>query len=95
MTWLALLPAGSHALVRDLPRGRGLARRLIAMGLVPGAEVYVLQNRGRGPLIVEVHGVRLALGWRQAAWVAVEPLTPPGLEEPGAAAELEGSTGEA
>ena len=34
----------------------------------------MLQNRGRGPLIVEVHGARLALGRGQAARVAVRPV---------------------
>lgn len=90
MTWLALLPSGSRAVVSALPRARGLAKRLIAMGLTPGAEVRVLQNRGRGPLIIEVHGVRLALGWRQAAWVAVEPLKPSTVGRQGAPEDLEG-----
>ena len=58
----------------SLPQPHGLAKRLVALGLNPGAEVCVLQNRGRGPLIVEVHGARLALGRRQADRVAVEPV---------------------
>lgn len=37
----------------------------------------VLQNWGRGPLIVEVHGARLALGRGQAARVEVEPESQP------------------
>ncbi len=89
MTWLAFLPADSRAVVTALPHQRGLARRLIALGLTPGAEVRVLQNRGRGPLIIEVHGVRLALGRGQAARVATEALGPSGLEEPPAEAGLE------
>jgi hypothetical protein len=59
------------------------------MGLTPGAEVRVLQNRGRGPLIIEVHGVRLALGRGQAARVATEAIAPSELEVPAAADELE------
>ena len=89
MTWLAFLPQDSRAVVTALPRPRGLARRLISMGLTPGAEVRVLQNRGRGPLIIEVHGVRLALGRGQAARVATEAIAPAGLEEPPVAAGLE------
>ncbi|NLO27942.1 MAG: ferrous iron transport protein A [Actinobacteria bacterium] len=77
MTSLAQLPPLSHGVVASLPRSRGLARRLIALGLTPGAEVCVLQNRGRGPLIVEVHGARLALGRGQAARVEVEPESQP------------------
>jgi ferrous iron transport protein A len=74
MTSLAELPAESRAVVEALPRSQGLARRLIALGLTTGAEVRVLQNRGRGPLIIEVHGVRLALGRGQAARIDVEPV---------------------
>lgn len=80
MTWLASLSPGTRAVVSALPRSPGLARRLISLGLTPGSEVRVLQNRGRGPLIIEVHGARLALGRGQAAWVAVETQT---ASEPG------------
>jgi ferrous iron transport protein A len=73
MTSLAQLPPESRAIVDELPRSHGLARRLISLGLTPGAEVRVLQNRGRGPLIIEVHGARLALGRVQAARVIVGP----------------------
>ena len=80
MRSLIQVPSGSRCVVGSLPHASGLAKRLIALGLTPGAEVCVLQNRGRGPLIVEVHGARLALGRGQAARVEVEP-------EPGSADE--------
>ena len=73
MTTLAELPCGARALVSRLPAQHGLARRLIALGLTPGAEVCVLQNRGRGPLIVEAHGARIALGRKQADRVTIDP----------------------
>jgi len=73
MNSLAQLPSGARAVVAALPHSHGLAKRLIALGLTPGAEVCVLQNRGRGALIVEVHGARLALGRGQAERVAVDP----------------------
>ena len=78
MTTLAELPCGARALVAGLPAQHGLARRLIALGLTPGAEVCVLQNRGRGPLIVEAHGARIALGRRQADRVTINlgPVSP-------------------
>ena len=72
---LAQLRSCMPAVVVSLPRAHSLARRLVALGLTPGAEIQVLQNWGRGPLIVEVHGARLALGRGQAARVGVEPLT--------------------
>ncbi len=73
MSTLAHLPEKTFAKVVALPCGRGLAARLIALGLTPGCEVCVLQNRGRGPVIVEVHGARVALGRGQAEKVLVEP----------------------
>ena len=81
MTTLARLTRGARATVMGLPHSHVLAKRLCAMGLNPGAEVHVLQNRGSGPLIVEVHGARLALGRGQADHVAVEPVEP--VETPG------------
>ncbi len=80
MISLVSVAPGSCAVVASLPRARGVAKRLIALGLTPGAEVRVLQNWGRGALIIEVHGVRLALGRGQAARVAVEPLAAANLE---------------
>jgi hypothetical protein len=55
--------------------------RLISLGLTPGAELRVLQNRGRGPLIIEVHGARLAMGRGQAARVTVAPMPDQDAEE--------------
>jgi len=74
MTWLAQLPVDACGVVAALPKSPGLAKRLIALGLAPGAEVRMLQKRGHGPVMVEVHGARLALGWGQASRVGVEPI---------------------
>jgi len=72
MSTLAELPSGARAQVASLPAHHGLARRLIALGLIPGSEVCVLQNRGRGPLIVEAHGARIALGRNHADRVMID-----------------------
>ena len=77
MSSLAQLPCGARGVVAALPQSHGLAKRLIALGLIPGAEVCILQNRGRGAIIVEVHGARLALGRGQAERVAVDPVAGP------------------
>jgi ferrous iron transport protein A len=82
VTPLAHLPRGSRGVVSGLPHPHGLAKRLCALGLTPGAEVCVVQNRGSGPLIVEVHGARLALGRGQADRVAVEPMDVPDCAPP-------------
>jgi ferrous iron transport protein A len=74
MTSLAQLAPRSRGVVVALPGARGLAQRLISLGLTPGAEFEVLQNRGHGPLIIQVHGARVALGRGQAVRVIVGPL---------------------
>ena len=75
------LPLRTPAVVVSLPRSRGLAGRLIRLGLTVGAEVQVLQNWRIGPVIVEAHGARVALGRGQAARVGVEPLGQAGCTE--------------
>jgi ferrous iron transport protein A len=50
-----------------------LSQRLAGLGLTVGAMVEVLQNYGRGPLIVAVRDTRIALGRGQADKVLVEP----------------------
>jgi len=45
--------------------------RLAALGFTPGAEVRVVRNQGRGPLIVSVLDTEVALGRGQAAHIIV------------------------
>jgi len=68
---LAELAAGTTGVVSSLRGGRGLTTRLLALGFTPGAEVTIMQNRGRGAMIVMVRGVRVALGRGQAAKVEI------------------------
>jgi ferrous iron transport protein A len=66
------LPAGATALVRQLRGGQEFAHRLAAMGLTEGAHLTVLQNPGRGPLLVNVRDTRIALGRGEAKKILVE-----------------------
>jgi ferrous iron transport protein A len=63
---------GSRAIVRTLTGGIGLVSRLAAMGIVSGAPILVLQNRGRGPMLVLVRDTRVALGRGEARRIVVE-----------------------
>jgi Fe2+ transport system protein FeoA len=72
MQTLVDLAVGARAMVSRLGGGRELASRLSSLGLTAGAEVAVVQNYGRGPIIVAVRGARLALGRGEAARVFVE-----------------------
>lgn len=60
-------------MIRSIEGGLGLARRLAALGIVPGTPVRVLSSSPFGPMIVEVRGSRLALGRREAMRIMVEP----------------------
>ena len=70
---LVELEAGQAGTVVGCGGGPGLMSRLAAMGFTPGSRVSVLNNHGRGPLLVLVHGARVALGRGEAARVLVRP----------------------
>jgi Fur family transcriptional regulator, ferric uptake regulator len=68
---LSVIPAGTAAQIRLFEGGHDFAARAIAMGFSPGAKVTVLQNDGRGPLLVGIQGTRIALGRGEAARIQV------------------------
>ena len=72
---LAEVPAGQQVLVRQLRGGKDYVSRLAALGFTEGAEVQVIQNYGRGPLIALVRGARVALGRGEALKVLVEEVS--------------------
>jgi ferrous iron transport protein A len=66
------LPKDARAVVRRLTGGGELVSRLAGLGLVVGAPLVVLQNLGRGPILVKVRDTRIALGRGEATRVWVE-----------------------
>mgnify|MGYP001594435366 CR=1 FL=1 len=75
LTLLSSVPAAARAVMREVRGGRGFTARVVALGFTPGAEVTVIQNFGRGPILVEVRQSRVALGRGEALkmWVEVLP----------------------
>jgi len=59
---LAMARPGERVSVVDIRAGRGLARKLADMGLLPGTEIKVVNSMGHGPIIIDLRGSRLALG---------------------------------
>ena len=51
---------------------RQIVKRLLDLGLTKGCTFKVIQGRGRGPVLVEVRGTRIALGHGLASKVIVE-----------------------
>jgi len=61
-----------HGIVREIKGGADFIGRLAGMGLAMGTQIEVLQNLGRGPLLVRVHETRIALGRGEAAKILLE-----------------------
>jgi len=72
MQMLIDLEAGARGVVRQLRGGKEFANRIATLGFTIGAEISVIQNYGRGPVIVAVRDTRVALGRGEAAKVLVE-----------------------
>jgi ferrous iron transport protein A len=69
------LQVGTRARVLEIRGGRGLERRLTHMGIHPGDIVLIAQSGlFRGPLLIEAHGYRIALGRGVARRVVVAPI---------------------
>ena len=59
---LSMVSAGETVEIAAVRAGWGLQRRLADMGLTPGVRVRVVNSQGRGPVVINVRGSRLALG---------------------------------
>ncbi|MCX7681689.1 MAG: ferrous iron transport protein A [Anaerolineae bacterium] len=68
---LSALKPGERGVVSQVLCGRNLLCRMATLGFTPGAEVMMVQNYGRGPLIAQVRGARIALGRGEAGKVQV------------------------
>ncbi|WP_275100017.1 FeoA domain-containing protein [Sedimenticola hydrogenitrophicus] len=67
------IPAGAHACITRIQGDKGLARRLLGLGLRVGSEISVLQQRRRG-VVVASAGTRVALGSSVADKLLMQPL---------------------
>ena len=68
---LAELCRGEDAQVQTIEGGANLISRMASMGLTPGAEVTIMQNFPRMPLIINVRYTFIALGREEAGRVYV------------------------
>jgi len=69
------LSIGANARVVDFVGGPGLYRKLSQMGIHPGDTIVVSGSGAfRGPLLVEIHGIRIALGRGVARRILIEPI---------------------
>ena len=73
-TKLSAVHGGESARVRQLAGGQVFMSRLAPLGFFPGARLRVIQNLGRGPLLVAVCDTCVALGRGEADKILVERL---------------------
>ena len=69
---LTMVREGTRAVLRSIEGGRQMRGRMAALGLLPGTELEVVQNSGKGPFIVAVRGSRIVIGRGMAARIEVD-----------------------
>jgi ferrous iron transport protein A len=65
--------SGQPVVLVQISGGHRVAHRLAELGLTPGVQLEVLQNKG-GPILLAVRGTRLAIGRGMANKVIVRSL---------------------
>jgi Fe2+ transport system protein FeoA len=68
---LSQIHQGETVSISSLHEGNELNRRLTSLGFTPGVDIEIVQNFGRGPMIVAVRGTRIALGRGEADKITV------------------------
>jgi ferrous iron transport protein A len=69
---LSLAGAGKTLTVTGVTAGWGLRRRLAELGLTPGVSVTVMSGCHPGPLLIDLRGSRLSLGFGVAQKIMVK-----------------------
>jgi Fe2+ transport system protein FeoA len=59
---LSEIQNGQKVKLAQILAGHGLNHRLACMGLIPGTELTVINNRHPGPFVISVRNSRLILG---------------------------------
>jgi len=68
---LAMVSPGEVVQVVGVRAGWGFRRRLADMGLTPGVTIGVLNSQVPGPIIIDLRGSRLVLGYGMAQKILV------------------------
>ena len=71
VTPLSQLPVGTHVRLKSVDGGKGLMRKLLALGISPGNEFEIMNHRGSG-IVLGRGGNRVALGASISSKLQVE-----------------------
>lgn len=69
---LDMIETGAKVRIISIDAGHGLITRLVSMGLIPGAELTVINNSRNGPFVVAVKDSRIMLGRGMAQKILVK-----------------------
>ena len=72
---LSNVRSGESVQIRRMAGGHGFLSRLATLGFTPGTRLEVVQNYGRGPIIVRLRDTRVALGRGEATMILVQRVT--------------------
>ncbi|MEM0079748.1 MAG: ferrous iron transport protein A [Nitrososphaerota archaeon] len=70
---LSNVKEGSRVRVVEITGGRGLTRRLMEIGILPGTEIEVVKNNFPGPVIIKNETIgSICIGYGMASKIIVE-----------------------
>lgn len=69
---LGSLKQGDDAIVRDIVGGDSFISRVSSIGFTPDTLVTMIQNNGRGPVLVFLRDTQVALGRDMAELITVK-----------------------
>jgi ferrous iron transport protein A len=72
MQILTTLERGKTAVISGLSGGQHFISRVTAMGFTPDTPVTMIQNIGKGPILVYLRDTQVALGRGEAAKIQVD-----------------------
>lgn len=68
---------GALLILQGMPADPLTEHQVRALGLIPGARLgFIRRAPFRGPLLIDVGGRTIALGWRIASAIEVNPAAP-------------------
>jgi ferrous iron transport protein A len=72
---LSAIQTGESVQIQKMQGGHHFLSRLASLGFTPGTRLTVVQNYGRGPIIVTLRHTRVALGRGEADKILVQRQT--------------------
>lgn len=72
MISMNLTKQGQKIKILQIRGGRGVLKKTLELGIVPGSEWEVIANVGNGPIVIHKNGLKVGVGVEMAKKVNVE-----------------------